>query len=125
MLSNRVRAALQTTVLATAAGGFLAACGEEEVDQEAYCVNQSGQVVNEQSCDTGGDGTFIYMGGVGSHRVGDKIPPGSSLIKSNDAQARAKAGLPATGKVTGTRIAGGIGKGVGGGTGGGGKGAGS
>ncbi len=127
MISNRIRAAVQTTVLATAATGFLAACGEEEVDQEVYCVDQSGQVVNERACDTDGGGGglfFLYMGNSGSHRVGDKIPAGSSLIKHNDAQARAKAGLPAPGQVAGTRVGGGIGKGVGGGTGGG-KGAGS
>ncbi len=126
MMSNRVKSVFTTSVLATAASGFLAGCGEEEVEQEAYCVNDTGQVVNEQMCDTDGGGGlfFLYLGNSGSHRVGDRIPAGSSLIRHNDPVARSKAGLPATGKATG-RVVGGIGKGVGGGTGEGGKGAGS
>ena len=41
--SNRVRSALTTTVLATAATGFLAGCGsDDEQEQVAYCTNEDG-----------------------------------------------------------------------------------
>jgi hypothetical protein len=54
-VSNRVRSALTTTVLATAATGFLAACGadEEEQEQVAYCTDEDGRIVDDDYCDDG------------------------------------------------------------------------
>ncbi len=125
MFSNRSRSALTTTVLATAASGFLTSCGdqyEERTVEDAapvYCTNEAGEVVDDDYCDTGYNGGggglfFLYMGG-GSHRVGDRVAPGGVKVNAKDTAARAKAGLPGTGKVgNGTRVSGGIGSGVGG-----------
>ena len=121
-LSNRVRAALTTTVLATAATGFLASCGTEDeqaTEQEVFCVDADGQVVDADLCDDdpGGGGTslfFLHTASPGSYRAGDRVRPGSTLIRASDAAARARAGLPSVGKVAGTRVTGGIGSGVGG-----------
>jgi hypothetical protein len=120
-VSNRVRAALTTTVLSTAATGFLAGCGVGgDEDQVAYCTDQDGKIVDDEYCDDGyrGPGAglfFLYLGGFRSGLpVGTVLPRGGTRISPGDTAARANAGLPSTGKVTaGTRVSGGIGSGVG------------
>ncbi|MGY1706157.1 hypothetical protein ACI79C_16455 [Geodermatophilus sp. SYSU D00697] len=122
-VSNRVRSALTTTVLATAATGFLAGCGTDDDEQEqvAYCTNEDGEIVDDDYCDDGyrGPGAglfFLYLGGFRPGLpLGTVLPAGGTRINPADTAARQRAGLPATGKVTGgTRITGGIGSGTGG-----------
>ena len=72
-VSNRIRAALTTTVLTTAATGFMAGCGvggDEEEEQVAYCTDENGEIVDEDYCDDGYNGPgagffFLYLGGFG------------------------------------------------------------
>ncbi|MGY1688565.1 hypothetical protein [Geodermatophilus sp. SYSU D01105] len=122
-VSNRVRSALTTTVLATAATGFLAGCGTDDDEQEqvAYCTNEDGEIVDDDFCDDGyrGPGAglfFLYLGGFRPGLpLGTVLPAGGTRINPADTAARQRAGLPATGKVTGgTRVTGGIGSGTGG-----------
>jgi hypothetical protein len=121
-VSNRVRAALTTTVLTTAATGFMAGCGvgEDEDEQVAYCTDENGEIVDEDYCDDGyrGPGAgffFLYLGGFGRGLpIGTVLPRGGTRISPTDTAARQRAGLPANGKVSpGTRVSGGIGSGVG------------
>jgi hypothetical protein len=121
-VSNRVRAALTTTVLATAATGFMAGCGAggEEDEQVAYCTDENGEIVDDDYCDDGYSGPgagffFLYLGGFRSGLpVGSRLPSGGTRIDPRDSAARTSAGLPGTGKVSGgTRVSGGIGSGVG------------
>jgi hypothetical protein len=120
-VSNRVRAALTTTVLTTAATGFLAGCGVGgEEDQVAYCTDEDGKIVDDEFCDDGYNGPgagffFLYLGGFRSGLpVGTVLPSGGTRINPTDTTARRNAGLPSTGKVSaGTRVSGGIGSGVG------------
>lgn len=124
-VSNRVRAALTTTVLATAATGFMAGCavgGEDEDEQVAYCTDENGEIVDEDLCDDdrgggfGGGGLFfLYLGGFRTGLpVGTVLPSGGTRINPGDSVARQRAGLPGTGKVSaGQRVSGGIGSGVG------------
>ncbi len=122
--SNRIRSALTTTVLATAATGFMAGCapgnGEDEDEQVAYCVDEDGEIVDDDFCDDdyAGPGAglfFLYLGGFRPGLpVGTVLPSGGTRIDPRDTVARQRAGLPASGKVTGgTRVSGGIGSGVG------------
>jgi hypothetical protein len=120
-VSNRIKSALTTTVLATAATGFMAGCGvgEDEDEQVAYCTNEDGEIVDDDFCDddyNGGGLFFLYVGGYRSGLpVGSRLPSGGTRIDPHDTQARQRAGLPATGAVVGgTRVAGGIGSGLGG-----------
>ena len=121
MFSNRVRSALTTTVLATAASGFTAGCGiDTEEDQTAYCVDEDGKVVDDEFCDDDyrGPGAglfFLYLGGFRSGLpVGTVLPRGVPRVDPG-AATRQRAGLPGTGRVSaGTRVSGGIGKGTGG-----------
>ncbi|GAA3180173.1 hypothetical protein GCM10010531_37810 [Blastococcus jejuensis] len=121
-VSNRIRAALTTTVLATAATGFMAGCGageDEGEEQVAYCTDADGNIVDDDYCDdsyNGGGLFFLYIGGFRSGLpVGSRLPSGGTRIDPRDSAARQRAGLPASGKVTGgTRVSGGIGSGVGG-----------
>jgi hypothetical protein len=122
-VSNRIRAALTTTVLTTAATGFMTGCGvgEEEAEQVAYCTDENGEIVDEDYCDDDYDGPgaglfFLYLGGFGRGLpVGTVLPSGGTRINPTDTQARRDAGLPANGKVSpGTRVSGGIGSGIGG-----------
>jgi hypothetical protein len=123
-VSNRVRAALTTTVLTTAATGFMAGCGvggDEEEEQVAYCTDENGEIVDEDYCDDDyrGPGAglfFLYLGGFRPGLpVGTVLPRGGTRINPSDTAARQRAGLPASGKVSpGTRVSGGIGSGVGG-----------
>ena len=122
-VSNRVRAALTTTVLATAATGFMAGCGVgSDEEQVAYCTDKDGEIVDEDLCDDdrGGGGLggglfFLYLGGFRSGLpVGTVLPRGGTRINPGDSAARARAGLPSTGKVSaGHRVSGGIGSGIG------------
>jgi hypothetical protein len=122
-VSNRIRAALTTTVLTTAATGFMAGCGvggDEEEEQVAYCTDENGEIVDEDYCDDGYNGPgagffFLYLGGFGRGLpVGTVLPRGGTRISPSDTAARQRAGLPASGKVSpGTRVSGGIGSGVG------------
>jgi hypothetical protein len=121
-VSNRVRAALTTTVLATAATGFMAGCGAggEEDEQVAYCTDENGEIVDDDYCDDGYSGPgagffFLYLGGFRSGLpLGSRLPSGGTRIDPRDSAARTSAGLPGTGKVSGgTRVSGGIGSGVG------------
>jgi hypothetical protein len=125
-VSNRVRGALTTTVLATAASGFLSACGtdDDEEEQVAYCTDEDGEIVDDDFCDEGyrGGGLFfLYVGAFGRGLpVGTVLPGGGTRVDPRDTTARRNAGLPASGKVTGgTRVSGGIGSGSGGGSSGG------
>ncbi len=120
-VSNRVRAALTTTVLTTAATGFMAGCavGGEE-DQVAYCTDEDGKIVDDEYCDDGYNGPgagffFLYLGGFRSGLpVGSVLPSGGTRISPTDTAARQRAGLPGTGRVSaGTRVSGGIGSGIG------------
>ncbi len=119
--SNRVRSALTTTVLATAATGFLAGCGsEDEEEQVAYCTNEDGEVVDDDYCDDdyrGGGGLFfLYLGAFRPGLpVGSALPTGGTRVDPRDTAARQRYGLPGTGTVaSGTRVTGGIGSGTGG-----------
>jgi len=120
--SNRVKAAFTTTVLATAATGFLAGCGvgEDEEEQVAYCTDENGEIVDDDFCDDDyrGPGAglfFLYLGGFRTGLpLGSRLPAGGTRIDPRDTAARQRAGLPASGKVTGgTRVSGGLGSGVG------------
>ncbi|WP_336028963.1 hypothetical protein [Geodermatophilus sp. FMUSA9-8] len=120
--SNRVRSALTTTVLATAATGFLAGCGsDDEEEQVAYCTDENGEIVDEDYCDDdyrgGGGGLFfLYLGGFRPGLpVGTVLPSGGTRVDPRDTAARQRYGLPGTGSVaSGTRVTGGIGSGTGG-----------
>jgi hypothetical protein len=121
-VSNRVRAALTTTVLTTAATGFMAGCGVGgNEDQVAYCTDKDGKVVDDTYCDDGYHGPgagffFLYLGGFGRGLpIGTVLPAGGTRISPTDTAARRGAGLPSSGKVSaGTRVSGGIGSGIGG-----------
>jgi hypothetical protein len=121
-VSNRIRAALTTTVLTTAATGFMAGCGVGgEEDQVAYCTDENGKVVDDKYCDDGYHGPgagffFLYLGGFGRGLpIGTVLPRGGTRISPTDTTARRSAGLPGSGKVSaGTRVSGGIGSGIGG-----------
>ena len=119
-VSNRIKSALTTTVLATAATGFMAGCGVgDDEDQVAYCTDEDGEIVDDDYCDDGYNGGglfFLYVGGFRTGLpLGSRLPSGGTRIDPRDSQARQRAGLPGSGKVTGgTRVAGGIGSGLGG-----------
>jgi hypothetical protein len=119
VVSNRVKAALTTTVLTTAATGFMAGCGLGGEDQVAYCTDEDGNIVDDDYCDDGYHGPglfFLYLGGFRSGLpIGSRLPAGGTRIDPHDASARSRAGLPSTGKGSGgTRVSGGIGSGFGG-----------
>ena len=120
--SNRVRSALTTTVLATAATGFLAGCGSDDDEQVAYCTDEDGEIVDDDYCDDdyrGGGGGGLFFLYLGAFRpglpVGTVLPRGGTRINPTDTAARQRYGLPGTGKVSaGQRVSGGIGSGTGG-----------
>jgi hypothetical protein len=119
-VSNRVRAALTTTVLTTAATGFTAGCGlGQSEDQVAYCTDADGNIVDDSFCDDGFRGPGLFFLYLGAFRpglpIGTRLPAGGTRINPRDTAARTNAGLPRTGKVAaGTRVSGGLGGGLGG-----------
>jgi hypothetical protein len=100
---------LTTTFLLLASGG-VAACdgGDETQDEGFYCADENGVVVDEDNCDDtrGGGGVGLlpfFIWHSASYRpgyaVGTKLPAGGSRFPYNDAAARQRFGLPATGRI--------------------------
>ena len=121
-VSNRVRAALTTTVLTTAATGFMAGCGVGgEEDQVAYCTDEDGKIVDDEYCDDGyrgpGAGLVLPLPGrvpAGAARSAPCCPAAAPGSTPPTPPPAGDAGLPSTGKVSaGTRVSGGIGSGIG------------
>jgi hypothetical protein len=90
MTSRRV--ALTTSFLLLAAGGTAACDDSSEQDETFYCADQNGTIVDEDNCD---DSSGYRPG----YAVGSKLPPGGTKFAYNDRAARARYGLPATGRV--------------------------
>ena len=98
--------------LATAflASGVVTACGSEQetYTEDVYCATEDGEVIDEKYCDdddSNGFGGFIWIGGFGGGwGPGYRLPVAqrTSSMRYNDAAARERAGLPRTGKVTGS-----------------------
>jgi hypothetical protein len=107
MTSRRV--ALTTSFLLLAAGGTAACDDSSEQDETFYCADQNGTIVDEDNCDDnhGGGGVglvplfFLWhsSGYRPGYTVGSKLPPGGTKFAYNDRAARARYGLPATGRV--------------------------
>jgi hypothetical protein len=99
--------ALSTALAAT---GILSACssGDDRVTEDVYCADANGKVIDESYCDDGYRGGFpgfIWIGGFGGGRgLGYQLPIGqrTSMVPYNDPVARQNAGLPPTGRVTGS-----------------------
>jgi hypothetical protein len=99
--------ALSTALAAT---GILSACssGDDRVTEDVYCADANGKVIDESYCDDGYRGGFpgfIWIGGFGGGRgLGYQLPIGqrTSMVPYNDPVARQNAGLPRTGRVTGS-----------------------
>lgn len=108
------RSYLALAALATSAG--LAACGNEP-EEQVYCADADGVIVDDDYCDDDGDGRlggpyFLWAGAYGRGlKPGHKLT-GGARFPYNDAAARARYGLPTTGKVSnGTVVPGGFGSG--------------
>lgn len=95
--------------LATAflASGVVSACSAqpETTTEDVYCATEDGQVIDEKYCDdNNGSGIrgFIWIGAFGGGRgLGSRLSGGQHFAY-NDAAARQAAGLPRTGRVTGS-----------------------
>ncbi len=95
--------------LATAflASGVVSACGtqQETYTEDVYCATEDGEVIDEKYCDDDSrsfGGGFIWIGGFGGGlRPGQRLS-GGQHFPYNDGAARARAGLPRTGTVTGS-----------------------
>ena len=95
---------------ALAASGILSACSapDEPVTEDVYCADANGKVIDESYCDDGYRGPgfgFIWIGGFGLGRgLGYQLPINqrTSVVPYNDPVARERAGLPRTGRVTGS-----------------------
>lgn len=97
--------------LATAflASGVLTSCASQQQEtstEDVYCATEDGTVIDEKYCDDtragGFGGGFIWIGAFGGARgLGSRLS-GGQHFSYNDSAARQRAGLPATGRVTGS-----------------------
>ncbi len=98
---------------------------QDETQEEAsyiYCVDESGNILDPALCDDSGyyNGFPVYYWiTTSSHPVGYHVPAsqrrGASYVRVNDPAARARAGVPRTGRIGGTTVShsGGFGNGSG------------
>lgn len=93
------RSYLALAALATTGG--LAACGRE---QQTYCADQNGVVVDDYRCDNGQSGYYYYTGSYGRGRLPGYRLRGGSRVASTDSIGRSSAGLPATGHISNGRV---------------------
>src|ERR1700704_598001 len=113
---RRLTSAAAAFVMAGSLVVFLDACSRQQ-SNNAYCVDHHGNVIAPRYCDSdgyyGGYPTYLWMSS-GHYSYGYVVPlssrSGSGYIPNNST-ARAKAGLPSTGRVAGTKVSGGIGHG--------------
>jgi hypothetical protein len=120
------RAYLTLAALAASAG-LVAACGTDEEEENVYCGDADGYVVEDYLCDDdynggyyGGGPYFFYVGPYGPGlRPGARLL-GGAKISPTDTAARSRYGLSTTGRiVNGTAVSGGFGSGRSGGSSGG------
>ncbi len=94
-----------------ASASLVAACSDES-DEQVYCTDQDGVIVDDDLCDDDdGHGTYFFRAGNYGRglRPGDRIT-GGTRFGVNDSAARARYGLPSTGRVSnGTVVSGGFG----------------
>ena len=80
----------------------------ETYTEDVYCATEDGTVIDEENCDdtrpraAGFVPGFIWIGGFGGGRQPGYRLSGGQHFPYNDAAARERAGLPRTGKVTGS-----------------------
>jgi hypothetical protein len=115
------RSYLALAALATSTG--LAACGAEP-EEQVYCADGDGVIVDDDLCDDDGAGHggtyFLWAGAYGRGLKPGHRLSGGAKFAYNDAAARARYGLPSSGKVAnGTVVPGGFGSGSKGGSSGG------
>jgi hypothetical protein len=112
------RSYLTLAALATTAG-LTAAC-QSDPEQQVYCADTNGVVVDDDLCDDSDGRYFLWAGAFGAGlRPGHRLSGGTKFAYG-DATARERYGLPTAGKVeNGTVVSGGFGSGDGRGSGGG------
>ncbi len=112
---GRLGSAAAAFLLAGSAAPFLGACSSP--DDYVYCVDHNGQVIDDRYCDNnanyGGYPTFLWASPHHYSTGYIVLPADRSGPKffANTPAARSRVGLPPTGRVSGTRISGGIGHG--------------
>jgi hypothetical protein len=100
------------------AAAFLGGCGsDDEAMDSAYCVNAQDQVVDDDLCDDGRAGYFVYFGGFPLR--GSTITRGTVLTRGERVDSRDRAAVARRGGFGGSARPGGVGRAVGSGDGGG------
>lgn len=99
MASHR-SASVKLTVVPILAAAFLASgCGEDE--EQAYCVDDTDTVVQNEECDreydrgsgVGGGGFFwLFVGGGRGFGLGNRVTGGGERIRASDRSALARRG---------------------------------
>ncbi|MGH3664152.1 MAG: hypothetical protein ACRDT8_11315 [Micromonosporaceae bacterium] len=108
----RFLAATVSAFLVTGAVGWVASRPQEDsLDKKVHCIDEDGNVVDPDYCDENRSSGFTsYWLYVTARRyaLGNRVPDDHKTrrIDPSDKKARAKAGIPATGRVAGKTIRG-------------------
>ena len=91
------------------AATFLAGCGDDT--DSAYCVNERNEVIENEACDQGRPGAFVFFGGFGGRTItrGTVLTDGDRIPSSDRARVAERGGFG------GSTRAGGVGRSVSGG----------
>ena len=94
------------------AAAFLAGCGDDE--ETAYCVNERNEVIEDEACDEGRPGAFVFFGAFGGRPIGrgTVLTDGERIPSSDRARVAERGGFG------GASRPGGVGRSVSGGGGG-------
>ena len=95
------------------AASFLAGCGDDDAES-AYCVNERNEVIENEACDEGRPGTFVFFGAFG----GRTISRGTVLTDGDRVRSSDRGAIADRGGFGGPGRSGGVGRSVSGGGGG-------
>jgi hypothetical protein len=82
--------------------GLVGGCGNDEPEEQVYCADENGVIVDDDDCDDDerSRSHFFFVGAFGRGLLPGHRLTGGTRFRADDASARRQYGLPGSGKVS-------------------------